>query len=426
MGLRKLLVATLSFVIVLFMTIQLVDFRVGEDATIPLTETNPTSAPAGTDVPVEDVPADNEPDVFYYVEVQREGEWDDDSMVLYDIAFPRLVLTLEEYYVETFEQGVSSPQYLVKDRGIGFRLRVDWEMMWLEGVNGIGDVTVITQVQSPSSEDLQDWEYVSTEYVEQWGTSFQHGYLDTTLFLEEVGTHTILLTVKSIAHDEDYTLYAEEAVPFDFEIINLSSPNEPERTVDYYAPAFGELESVGVLMDWQGWHFGPCNVSAESAEITSLMDEACTAYDEGDLGAVEERLQEAFELARDNPTLSAILRDQLGLFAAVDGRWNVALRQFREALNLWQATDHAFQTASSLHNLGVTLLLSGRYDEGQHLLLQSIQLNDQLDNYFGSMLAWTQLSIIWEEEETIASNLDGLFEVGFVQADTIQRWFESR
>jgi hypothetical protein len=352
------------------------------------------------------------------------GAEDDDVMVVRSVAYPHIVLSESGATIEPFEQALQPQDYLASAGEFGFRLRTDWRMLWLQDVHGISNVTLEVYVKPPWAEDYESWDYVSTDDREQWGASFENELLDSTLYLPDAGMYGVraVLTVNARLDDQPDTTHQST---YETQVVVVSKPSDNlPSSVEYFQPAFGELENYGALLDWRSWAFGPCSLSSENQTVTRLMDQACVALEGGDLDAVTVALQQALDEEEGRRTLATI-RGQLGVLAAVYGQWNNAARNFREALNLWLVEDDALGVMTGLHNLGASLAFAGRWEEGVSTLQQAEQLQHQMGDWPGVLFTNGQLAVLWQSVEYAQYVADQMSEAGLPQADPLYAWVES-
>jgi hypothetical protein len=359
-------------------------------------------------------------------EAISSGAEDDEERVVRWIAYPHVVLGATANVIEMFPQAMRPIDYLTFDGSFAYRMRVDWRALWLEEVEGSARVTLETYLQQPGASDFEYWDYVSTE--DQWasGPDFRNQLLDATIWLPGPGAYQVrgVLTVDAMQPDvlkqnatAEFTteLYAFTTPPYE----NVPSGNE------YFTPAFGDLEAQGVFMDWRSWAFGPCSTSSGVEAVTSALDTACQAVENGDLVAARDALQSALDQETD-PLIKGVLRGQLGMIAAVFGQWNIANRHFREALNLWQAGDRAVEAASSLHNLGITLVTLNRWEEGEPMLQQAGQLRGQIGDWNGNDFTSAQLAVYYGALDWMEYLVSLFWEREYPQAQALQNWYDAR
>jgi tetratricopeptide (TPR) repeat protein len=317
-------------------------------------------------------------------------------------------------------------EYMAFDTGFAYRLRVDWRALWLEEVEGVARFTLETYIQPPGADDYEYWDYVSSEDQWSYGPDFHNALLDSTIWLPGPGLFKLraVLTVDGM---QDSLPARSAQTTFETDIYAFTKPadeNIPSGT-EYFTPAFGELEQYGVFLDWRSWAFGPCAVSSGVEAVTSLLDSACQSVEEGDFDSARNGLQEALDPETDSNT-KATLRGQLGMIAAAYGQWNIANRHFREALNLWQAGDRAVETASSLHNLGITLVSLGRWEEGEAALQQADQLRGQIGDWRGNHFTYAQLAVYYNSLDWMDYLVSLFWEQEYPQAQALQNWYDSK
>ncbi|MBI5668570.1 MAG: tetratricopeptide repeat protein [Chloroflexi bacterium] len=352
------------------------------------------------------------------------GAEDDDSMVVRTVAYPHIVLGRNGAEIEPFEQTLLPQEYISANSGYGFRLRVDWRMLWLQDVHGTGRVTMETFVQPPWSSDYESWDWVSTEDREAWGPDFQNELLDSTLWLDTPGLYRVRAMVEVHTWIENVGERGSQAI-FETQLLVLSVPPEGiPSSNEYFVPTFGDLESQGLFPDWRGWAFGPCAVTTDNETVTRLLDAACLSVEAGDLNAAAVNLQQTLD-AEQNPRILATVRGQLGMLAAVNSQWNIAARNFREALNLWQAEDDAVGVAHSLHNLGTVLIWAGRSEEGDYWLNQANQLQNQIGDWIGGLFTAAQFSVYWNATDYAEYVVGEFNNRGLPQAEPLQAWLDA-
>jgi tetratricopeptide (TPR) repeat protein len=384
-----------------------IDVQVGANPT-------PTLAPAPTLAPTPT------PDMFAQSSRgagERPSEWDDYEVFLTTLASPYLVFAPGGRAIELFAEELSPREYALTEHG--FRLRVQWNGLWLTDVYGVANVTLSIYVQPPWTSDYEQWDWVSTDDVEGWGSSYQVQLLDSTLWFSQPGAYQLAAEIDVSARMED----GEDARDFTFEteLIALHPPDsiETAQDVTLIQPRLGDLEAQGVFIDWRAWGLGPCAVRVDDPALTRKLDEACVAADAGDWQRGTLALQDALDLAGDDPEWVGLLRGHIGVLASVAGAWNVAARNYREALDIWIAEGRGYETALTLHNLGIALVHLEQWDEGVDLLEQAWNLRDKMGDYMGSALTYGQFSIYWDSSESMESAGGTMRDFGMPQGDLL-------
>jgi len=388
-----------------------VDVRV--ESIIPAT---PTVAPTPQPLPMADVQAE-----FSAGLVAREAPDDDEVQVAY-LAAPHLIYNSDGSVTVDMMPESAQDFYFVVNTGVGLRLRVDWRAIWVTGGAGGGKVGMDVYLRAPdAAEDDFRWvENAST--AEFWEESATHHeeLLDSTLYLPGTGDYGVRVEVKAEAWNEATGAYVEGLHTYQVKVMALNQPDDLLDTIEALSPAFGDLEEQGVFMDWRGWQFGPCFVRSEgNTAFTQLLDEGCSAFEDGDWDNAANALQDALS-ADDSPALQNRLRQQLGMLAGASGRWNVAVRHFTEGLSIAHSLHDSLEIAIALHNLGASLINAGFLDESEPYLWQAINLYDQMGDSRGAAVAWAELAAYWESLETLEWVIQTLYDHGLPQAAILQ------
>jgi tetratricopeptide (TPR) repeat protein len=354
------------------------------------------------------------------------GAADDDERIVRWAAYPHVVLAEDTNTLELFPQRMRPVEYMAYDTGYAYRLRVDWRSLWLEDVEGTARFTLETYIQPPGASEYEYWDYVSTEDQWGYGPDFRNELLDSTIWLPGPG-HFKLRGVLTVSAAQPDVPGRTEQATLETDIYAFTKPADENipASNEYFTPAFGDLETYGIFLDWRSWAFGPCSLSSGVESVTSLLDAACQSVENGDLESVKNALQEGLDQETDDVT-KATLRGQLGVIAAVSGQWNIANRHFREALNLWQVNDRAVEAASSLHNLGITLVSLGRWEEGEAALQQADQLRNQIHDWRGVEFSAAQLAIYYNALDWMEYLVSRFWEQGYPQAQALQNWYDSK
>ncbi|MDZ4764482.1 MAG: tetratricopeptide repeat protein [Chloroflexota bacterium] len=348
---------------------------------------------------------------------ERPSEWDDGDVTLITMASPYLVFADGGRAIELFEDGFSAREYVLIERG--FRLRVQWNGLWLANAHGVANLTMAVNVQPPWASEYESWDWVSTDDVEGWGSSYQLQLLDSTLWFSEPGAYRVSAEVDVTVRDDDGE--DTRSANFETELMALVPPESIDAAEDVtlIQPRLGDLEYQGVFIDWRAWGLGPCAVRVDDSALTRKLDEACVAADSGDWQGGTLALQAALDIVDDDAELAALLRGHIGVLASVAGAWNVAARNYREALDLWIEQGRAYETALTLHNLGIALVELQRWDEGVDLLEQSWRLRDKLGDYVGTALTYGQFSMYWDSAESQTDASNTMREYGMPQGDIL-------
>jgi tetratricopeptide (TPR) repeat protein len=184
------------------------------------------------------------------------------------------------------------------------------------------------------------------------------------------------------------------------------------------------LEWQGIFLDWRAWNLGPCAVRLDDPALMRQLDDACVAAENGDWQGATTALQTALDLT-DDRVLTATLRGHIGMLAAVAETWNVAVRNFREALDLWTMQGDSLAVAITLHNLGIVLIKLEQWEEGSALLSQGWRLRDEIGDYTGNALTWGQFGLIWDDRGTVEGASSTLRDYGMtLQSDVLVAWLE--
>lgn len=343
--------------------------------------------------------------------------WDDDSNVVLTLAYPHLIFSHDGVQIEGFNQQPFTENYVIYDAGYGFRQRMDWDAFWYADVYGVGSLTIDVYVQPPGADDYSQWESVSTGEFEGWGADFRNERLDVTVYFSQTGQYRVRAETYLSARI-DGQAPVEIQTSFDTNVTVLSKPPSESlrQTPQDAQPFIGELEHDGVFMDWRAWSFGPCTLTSDDESFTRAVDAACQAVETGDLVSSADALQSALDYT-DDLWQMATIRDQMGLIAAVLGRWNIAARHFGEARDLWESLDNATAVSRSLHNLGNALIQGERWVEGEIALQLCGGLRSHIEDWMGSALTWGQLGVYWQSYDMIAGNAQSLSDYGLPQAD---------
>jgi tetratricopeptide (TPR) repeat protein len=199
---------------------------------------------------------------------------------------------------------------------------------------------------------------------------------------------------------------------------------EAAQDTTLHQPRLGELEWQGIFLDWRAWNLGPCAVRLDDPALMRQLDDACVAAENGDWQGATTALQTALDLT-DDRVLTATLRGHIGMLAAVAETWNVAVRNFREALDLWTMQGDSLAVAITLHNLGIVLIKLEQWEEGSALLSQGWRLRDEIGDYTGNALTWGQFGLIWDDRGTVEGASSTLRDYGMtLQSDVLVAWLE--
>lgn len=349
---------------------------------------------------------------------------DDDSVLVRTIAYPHLLYFPGGVTVEMFDQSANPQEYMVITNGLGFRLRANWDALWLSDAYGTGHVVMDVYWKPPGHDDFEYAQYAATEDWEVYGADFRNELLDATLYFPEAGVYGVRAVLTVAASDGNGSDFTDE-MTYETEVVALNSPESIESSA--LQPPFGDLENNGLLLDWRGWAFGPCFIKTEdNPEATRALDQACSAVESGDGPGAQNALQAALDTLGDDPVLQGRLRQQMGTLAAVAGQWNAAARHFGEALSLWQNQYNAFEVGIALHNLATALLAAQHAEEAAPLLDQAGQLRDQMGDYPAATLTWAELAYYyWQSVEALDYYVQVLNENGLPQAAVVQAWADA-
>lgn len=347
------------------------------------------------------------------------SEPDDDQMLVRTVAYPHMTFTPSGMSIEMFGQGANPLDYMTIDRDHGYRLRVNWQALWLSETYGISRVEMTVYLRYPGSENFEEAQYAITEDFERGGADFANELLDSTLYLSEPGEYGLRAVAVVWMVDGNGEVSSQEHT-YETTIIALNSPGEVPAATEDLQPAFGDVMWEQVLLDWRGWRFGPCFIQTDdNPEATRLLDEACVGVENGDHESAANALQAALDVVGEDPALHGRLRQQLGTLAAEERQWNVAVRHFTEALEWAEAENNAFSVVVALHNLGIMLVKAGFPEEGQNNLYRAADLRDQLEDWVGNAFTWGQFGFYWEDVGTMEYAANELQNMGLPQADVL-------
>ncbi len=382
-------------------------------------QVEPIPTPVPTDVPIAPPPGSPSAGLV------ANSAPDDDRKIIRTVAAPHLVFAPENTLVaEMLPQWANPTEYLVGNSGYGFRMRAEWNALWLTDTYGRGFIELAVDWKPPQASDFEPAQYAATEEFEAWGADERSELLDATIYLEQPGIYELRATTRVTMTAEDGTQVPGESL-YETRLVVLNRPGSFPSDPSDYVPAFGELESQGILLDWRGWRRGPCFVETDgNVEANRQLDEACIAFEGGDWGQAMDDLQRALDMAGENTVLQNRIRQQMGILAGASDQWNVAVRNFRAALAAAQSSDDAFEVALALRNLGVALRQAELNDEGDFYLFQAIQVFDQLEDWLGSALGWGQFGVYWDSPDTLEWVAGVLSDNGLPQGDLIWGWIE--
>jgi tetratricopeptide (TPR) repeat protein len=347
------------------------------------------------------------------------SEPDDDQMLVRTVAYPHMTFTPAGMSIEMFRQGANLIDYTTVDRDHGYRLRVNWQSLWMSDTYGISRVEMTVYLRYPGSEEFVEAQYAITEDFERSGADFANQLLDSTLYLSEPGEYGLRAVAVVWMVDGNGVVNSQEH-SYETTIVALNSPGEFPTGTEDLQPAFGDVVWEQVLLDWRGWRFGPCFIQTDdNPEATRLLDEACVGVENGDTEAAANALQAALDVVGEDPALQGRLRQQLGTLAAEARQWNVAVRHFTEALEWAQVENNAFSAGIALHNLGISLVKAGFQDEGQTHLYRAAELRDQIEDWIGANFSWGQFGFYWEDVGTLEYVATEFQNMGLPQADVL-------
>ncbi len=327
-------------------------------------------------------------------------EPDDEQHQVLTVAYPHVVFATEEIAINLYPDVLPTEVYMLIGEEHGLLARTFWHAQWLEQSSGNMELNLWFDVKPPDADEYETWVWEDVWGYEE-GATFSQDWLDATLFVEDSGTFEMRINAELIAFNDDDGLSNTKSLSHDMTIYAFSNSfNRSEDTSDLQ-PAFGRLEYDGILLNWQAWNFGPCNLSVADSEITLLLDQACTAITDEEFVDAIVTLEEILTHVPSGD-VDARIRTQLGILKVLVGNVEVATRYFQTALTYWQSNDNALMTATTMHNLGIVYHLSNRTSDAQWLLIQSATLNDHLDNSVAAWLSWLQLAVIWEDWDSIA------------------------
>lgn len=383
----------------------------------PLNAPTPTVAATPIPPPTPEVQAQ-----FSAGLVAREAP-DDSEVEVALIAAPHLLYAPDGIVVvEMMPEWAGDEAYFVVNRGAGLRLRADWRAVWLTNSSGAGRVSMDVYLRAPDAapDDFQWVENAVTADFYEEGATHREELLDSTLYLPDAGEYGVRVEVKAEAWNDATSSYTEGTHTYQTIVRAVNQPDDLLNTVEALSPAFGDMEWNGVFLDWRGWRFGPCFVRSEdNPDFTRHLDEACTAFEQGDWDTAANALQDALS-ADDSPELHNRLRQQLGFLSAAAGRWNVAARHFTEGLGVAHSLQDSLEVAIALHNLGVALVKAEFVKEGETRLWQAINLYDQMEDWPSAMVGWAQFAVHWRSLETFEWVVPALYDHGLPQAEMLE------
>jgi len=351
--------------------------------------------------------------------IRSNDEWDDEQHQVLTAAYPHFVVSEDDISIEVFPQVLPDTIYVISDSDSGLRFRTYWHGFWHEDNWAWVEVNMSLDVQPPEETEYIVWEEASTGQYEEYGTAFADELLDLTVWFQEPGTYNARLTLflDSVGLEND--IEVSQSYSYDMTIYVLTDRPTNQNDLTVFRPAFGDLEFEGTLLNWESWNFGACNLSSEDSEITQLLDTACQATADNDIEILNQSLVAIINMQSD-PLLDAQIRGQLGILNLHLQNTEVASRYFQTALDYWRIADNARMTAITLHNLGVVYMVTERTTDGQQLLMQSAVLSDLIDNHLASWLSWIQLSIIWEDWDSVEAAIEEFEEMGLPQAEAFE------
>lgn len=339
---------------------------------------------------------------------------------------PNIIFSPAGNYVEPFVNQENMPFYVLKEE-FEFAIVVDWRSVWLSGAEGELILELAVAIKTPEMEAFEEWAQVSTGFIGDDGPSFGGERLFVEIDFPESGVYDLR---SSVYIEVTSDAFGEQVLEPQTQnrVIVFDSPDDSWRDAhQFFRAPFGNLEYQGVLPDWRAWNLGPCDLFTENPDLTRLIDDACLAYEGGNLQEAAPTLFSALNnIDSDDPIFVARLRDQLGLIAMTSQEWVIAVRQFRESLNLWQNQGRAFETMNALHNLGIALVMAERGNEGWRTLEQAIQLREQLEDYEGATLTWASLVLYWEAYDDLDEILWAMQEEDMPQFEPFAEWVQAR
>lgn len=347
---------------------------------------------------------------------------DDSNVLVRTVALPHLVYAPDRVSIEVFGQWAMPVDYLVIQPEHGLRFRVQWNALWLAESYGRGRIEMDIYLQMPDSADFQLVESAWTLDFEGWGADQRQELLDATLYLSEIGRYGVRAELRIEAVTE-----AGEVVTatYDYEtqIVTLNQPARLLVSPEDFRPQFGNLEQQAVLIDWRGWRLGPCLIRTD--ELVALAGDianACVAFANGDWDAAIEALLTAIANAEEEAAVLARLHQQAGTLLAASGDWEQALAILEAGLIAALRLNDSLEIAIALRNLGVVQYQLGQPELSELSLWQSIQISDQIEDWFGSALAYGQLGYYWQSIETLDWVITVMRDHGLTQAEILQQW----
>lgn len=354
-----------------------------------------------------------------FLPYSNEGDFDD-ALLVQAVGTAYISFTPGQVAALLNVEELLTPQYLLAAEEYGIRFEQAWRAQWLpDALANEATLELVLWVKDWESDDYAIWQEEDVYLIEDGANAWEDALL-LDFYPDEPGVYEMRLEARASADDALLKQAEQQLVVF-----ALPPPNFVLDDPLTAFPQFGELERDGILLDWRGWHDGPCTMLDEvDAELLPFFEAACEA--EGDFEALKEPLFAALEVLaeRDDPELMAIVHDQLGVVAATCQYWDDAVYHFQQAHDLWLADEVAFHLAVTLHNLAVAQWQVGADEAVITSLVGAQTLREQMDDELGAALTWTHTTILFNDLEFIDGLIDWLDSFQLPQADSLRDWLE--
>lgn len=349
---------------------------------------------------------------------QRAEEQFEGGMMEQDLGTVHLTFTPETAHVLLYDNGLLWSQYMIANDDNRLRFLQRFQAQWTADASEAPAIIRLELFVKNFETDTFDlWDateyWVSGEGPNAWSDDFVLDFIP-----EDAGYYWFKLRI-SVDYDDEIVSSSEQF----FELFALTEPDVVPNDAGWAYPQYGDLEAEGILLDWRGWHFGPCELLREGDASADALDAACEAEDDGDADALMAHLETALAES-DDLWLQAAIYDQLGMIAAAQGAWAQALDHFEAACKLWLDVDDAFYLSANLHNVAIAYWQLGEVDNLVAPLTGAQTLREQLGDEIGAALTWAQTSILYEDWENLYGLSDWMRDLGLPQAEALQELAE--
>jgi hypothetical protein len=288
---------------------------------------------------------------------------------------------------------------------------VPYDVTWFASPRSSVQISITAYTRPDSEAPWERWDSAQRLLTTAEAPAYQQDSVGVALYYEEPRWLQARTEVSITAYLENGNIINQVDVN-EFNVQVLSDPGEISTDVGGLWPAFGEFN--GLLLDWRAWSGGACEQG---------LDEACSAFEEGDLGTAGAQLWEAATAVEDDDYRRAEMKADAALMAAVAGDYSSARDAFASAIEDYRAADSVWETSLNLHNLAA-VLFNMEDQSGYEAIERLAELRGQFYDEPGIELTQANTAYLSGDRGLLEDSLYYFEDRQLPQQDIVRMWLE--